>query len=140
MTRYGVQYQPLSGTISIGRINRSQDRFLDKEDHTQACVRAVRELAPTVADPIELWELHEKFNEQGTATSIPVVAANGIFWMSYPYEDGDCLYVGMECGDPRERLEWHGGDTFYPRIESNDDLIRYPLRVLWTPDEIEERV
>jgi hypothetical protein len=93
------------------------------------------EMVDVIATPDALYELHERFNEAGAATALPVVADNGIFWMSYPYEDGDCLSVGMECGDPREHFEYHNGELFYPGIESDDPCVVYPLRVLWTPDD-----
>lgn len=41
MSKYGIQNGYLSNTISIGRINKAQDAFLDKEDHTDAAIYAV---------------------------------------------------------------------------------------------------
>lgn len=88
----------------------------------------------------DLWQMMDAYNSLGYAGSIPVLSANGIFWMAYPYEDGDQIYVGMECGDPREHFEYDDGEPFYPVLTCNDSIIIYPLEVLWTPTKSQIRI
>lgn len=44
MTKYGIQCQPISGNIVIGRLNSKNTAFLDdREDHSLRAVNAVAE-------------------------------------------------------------------------------------------------
>jgi hypothetical protein len=96
-------------------------------DELIAPTESVDHAGVVIANHIDLWDLHDTYNAAGIDVSIPVLAANGIFWMTYPYEDGDCMYIGAEAGDPAERCT----EGVYERFAA-DDLV-YPLRVLWAP-------
>lgn len=43
MSKYGIQNGFLSNIITIGRLNKSQDQFLDMENHTVPAIHAVAE-------------------------------------------------------------------------------------------------
>lgn len=43
MSKYGIQSSYLGSAINVGRLNKAQDSFLEKEDHTDAAIHAVVE-------------------------------------------------------------------------------------------------
>lgn len=41
MAKYGIQNSFLSNIIDVGRLNKDQTMFVDREDHTDAAIHAV---------------------------------------------------------------------------------------------------
>lgn len=55
-TNYGIQYQPLSQTISTGRLNKSRSLFLDKQDVTDHALMAAIQYVQNVYDGAMITE------------------------------------------------------------------------------------
>lgn len=54
--KFGVQYGPVTKQIFVGRINKAQNLFLEKEDCTLECVCAVVELLKKQGGSITLHD------------------------------------------------------------------------------------